>query len=59
MSESCTNNVFLQYIVEQLPEGPAGQVYCVLSTANGNSTKVSDENTVAGVAILEIEEADW
>ncbi|KAL2883670.1 hypothetical protein SGCOL_000815 [Colletotrichum sp. CLE4] len=47
------------YIVEKLPEGPEGQVYCVLSTANGNSTKVSDENTVAGVAILEIEEADW
>jgi rubrerythrin len=36
----------------QLP--PSGQAYIVLSTADGQ-TMVSDENTVSGVAILEIE----
>ncbi|KAK6226939.1 hypothetical protein QIS74_00494 [Colletotrichum tabaci] len=44
------------YVVPEIPEGPKGQVYVVLSTANGKDTKVSDENTVAGVGILEI---DW
>lgn len=33
---------------------PAGQVYVVLSTADGVSTKVSDENTISGVVILEV-----
>ncbi|KAK1984098.1 ferritin-like domain-containing protein [Colletotrichum cereale] len=40
--------------VASIPEGPKGQVYVVLSTANGQDSKVSDENTVAGVGILEI-----
>ncbi|GKT55191.1 ferritin ribonucleotide reductase-like protein [Colletotrichum tofieldiae] len=47
------------YVVADLPEGAKGQVYVVLSTANGKDTKVSDENTVAGVGILEIEDAGW
>jgi len=34
--------------------GPAGQVYVVLSTASGNGNAVSDENTIAGVGILEL-----
>jgi hypothetical protein len=33
---------------------PAGQVYVILSTASGDGTTVSDENTVAGVGILEL-----
>ncbi|PFH61141.1 hypothetical protein XA68_18091 [Ophiocordyceps unilateralis] len=33
---------------------PAGQVYAILSTADGKETKASDENTIAGVAILEV-----
>lgn len=33
---------------------PAGQVYVVLSTASGNGNAVSDENTIAGVGILEL-----
>lgn len=33
---------------------PTGQVYVVLSTADGVSTKVSDENTISGVGILEV-----
>ncbi|KAK2062270.1 hypothetical protein LY76DRAFT_506108 [Colletotrichum caudatum] len=41
------------YVVT-IPPGPKGQVYVVLSTANGKDAKVSDENTVAGVGILEI-----
>jgi hypothetical protein len=36
----------------QLP--PTGQVYVVLSTADGVANKVSDENTISGVGILEI-----
>ncbi|GKT42021.1 protein rds1 [Colletotrichum spaethianum] len=40
--------------VADLPDGVEGQVYVVLSTANGNDAKVSDENIVAGVGILEI-----
>ncbi|KAK2020331.1 hypothetical protein LZ32DRAFT_21314 [Colletotrichum eremochloae] len=40
--------------VASIPAGPKGQVYVVLSTANGKDAKVSDENTVAGVGILEI-----
>jgi len=33
---------------------PAGQVYVVLSTADGVAAKVSDENTISGVGILEV-----
>jgi len=33
---------------------PAGQVYVVLSTADGVKAKVSDENTISGVGILEV-----
>lgn len=31
-----------------------GQVYVVLSTADGASSTVSDENTISGVGVLEI-----
>ncbi|KUJ23574.1 uncharacterized protein LY89DRAFT_606444 [Mollisia scopiformis] len=46
--------------IDMIPAGmagmlpPTGQVYVVLSTADGNSTKVSDENTISGVGILEV-----
>jgi hypothetical protein len=33
---------------------PIGQVYVVLSTADGVSSKVSDENTISGVGVLEV-----
>lgn len=33
---------------------PAGQTYIVLSTADGTTAKVSDENVVSGVAIVEV-----
>ena len=33
---------------------PTGQVYIVLSTADGETTKVSDENTISGVGIIEV-----
>ncbi len=33
---------------------PTGQVYVVLSTADGVNTKVSDENTISGVGIIEV-----
>lgn len=34
---------------------PTGQVYVVLSTANGTDTNLAtDENTISGVAILEV-----
>jgi hypothetical protein len=33
---------------------PTGQVYVVLSTADGVSSKVSDENTISGVGVLEV-----
>ncbi len=33
---------------------PTGQVYVVLSTADGVTTKVNDENTISGVGILEV-----
>ncbi|KAK7402667.1 hypothetical protein QQX98_011575 [Neonectria punicea] len=33
---------------------PKGQVYVTLSTADGKDVKAGDENTVAGVAILEV-----
>ncbi|KAL0939033.1 Protein rds1-like protein 1 [Colletotrichum truncatum] len=42
------------YVVEDIPEGATGQVYVVLSTANGKDAEVTDENTVAGVGIIEV-----
>lgn len=42
------------YVLNALPAGAAGQVYVVLSTASGDGQSVSDENTIAGVGILEI-----
>jgi hypothetical protein len=34
---------------------PTGQVYVVLSTANGTGTNLAtDENTISGVGILEV-----
>ncbi|CZR51510.1 related to stress response protein rds1p [Phialocephala subalpina] len=46
--------------IDMIPAGgngqlaPTGQVYVVLSTADGTTTKVSDENTISGVGILEV-----
>ncbi len=48
--------------INEIPNGsgvasglaPTGQVYVVLSTADGTSTKVSDENTISGVGIVEV-----
>ncbi|OLN88680.1 Protein rds1-like protein 1 [Colletotrichum chlorophyti] len=47
------------YFISNIPNGPEGQVYVVLSTANGQDAKVSDENTVAGVGILEVQDAGY
>lgn len=33
---------------------PTGQVYVVLSTADGTTTKVNDANTISGVGIIEV-----
>jgi hypothetical protein len=34
---------------------PTGQVYVVLSTANGTGTNLAtDENTISGVGVLEV-----
>jgi len=33
---------------------PTGQVYVVLSTADGKTTKINDSNTISGVGILEV-----
>lgn len=33
---------------------PAGQTYVTLNTADGKSANASDENTIAGVALVEI-----
>lgn len=52
----------LQYQIKSLPAGnttqgllpPTGQVYVVLSTADGTKVKAADENTISGVGILEI-----
>ena len=33
---------------------PAGQVYVVLSTADGKDVMASDETTISGVAIIEV-----
>ncbi|KAF7546680.1 hypothetical protein G7046_g9236 [Stylonectria norvegica] len=35
---------------------PSGQVYIVLSTADGKDVMASDENTIAGVAVIEVVE---
>ncbi|KAE8442359.1 hypothetical protein EG329_003430 [Mollisiaceae sp. DMI_Dod_QoI] len=46
--------------IDSIPAGgngtlaPTGQVYVVLSTADGVATKVSDENTISGVGIIEV-----
>ncbi|KAK2599510.1 hypothetical protein N8I77_011261 [Diaporthe amygdali] len=50
------------YTISAIPGGnatagllpPTGQVYVVLSTADGTKVKVADENTISGVGILEI-----
>ncbi|TDZ17737.1 Protein rds1 [Colletotrichum sidae] len=47
------------YTVAGPPSGLDGQVYVVLSTADGSSTKVSDENTIAGVGIAEISDPTY
>jgi hypothetical protein len=52
----------LQYQIASLPAGnaaqallpPSGQVYVVLSTADGTKVKAADENTISGVGVLEI-----
>jgi hypothetical protein len=40
--------------IDTIPKGAVGQVYVVLSTADGTSAKVSDANTISGVGILEV-----
>jgi len=48
--------------IKAIPDGsgvasglaPTGQVYVVLSTADGTSYKVSDENTISGVGLIEV-----
>jgi hypothetical protein len=35
-------------------QDPAGRVYVVLSKADGVKTKISDENTISGIGILEV-----
>lgn len=56
-------NVALQYKISPIPGydydtkgelAPSGQVYVVISTADGNNTKVLDENVISGVGVLEI-----
>ncbi|KAF6841133.1 ferritin-like protein [Colletotrichum plurivorum] len=42
------------YVVDEIPEEAQGQVYVVLSTANGKDAQVSDATTIAGVAIIEV-----
>jgi hypothetical protein len=50
------------YKFDKIPAGdaskgqlaPTGQVYIVLSTADGVNAKVSDENTISGVGIIEV-----
>lgn len=46
------------YKIDAIPTGnglpPTGQVYVILSTADGVNSKTSDENTISGVAILEV-----
>ena len=52
----------LQYQITALPADnatqallpPSGQVYVVLSTADGTKVKAADENTISGVGVLEI-----
>jgi hypothetical protein len=41
--------------IDTIPKGAVGQVYVVLSTADGSEhSKVSDSNTISGVGILEV-----
>jgi len=40
--------------IDTIPKGAVGQVYVVLSTADGMSAKVNDANTISGVGILEV-----
>jgi hypothetical protein len=53
--------ILQQFMVEMIPGAtnttlpPTGQVYVVLSTADGSANnKVSDENTISGVGVLEV-----
>lgn len=54
----------LQYEIDSVPGAdygmagtlpPSGQVYIVLSTADGNMTKVADENVISGVGVIEVD----
>lgn len=49
----------MQYVANEIPDGAEGQVYVVLSTADGTAAKVSDENTIAGVGIVEVGDASY
>lgn len=40
--------------IQSIPTNAVGQVYVVLSTADGVNSKVSDENTISGVGLLEV-----
>ncbi|KAL1867882.1 hypothetical protein Daus18300_006157 [Diaporthe australafricana] len=50
------------YQISRIPGGnataallpPTGQVYVVLSTADGTKVKAADENTISGVGVLEV-----
>ena len=53
-------NTNKDYKIDAIPAGgngklpPTGQVYVVLSTADGVKSKVADENTISGVGVLEV-----
>ncbi|KAF9879285.1 hypothetical protein CkaCkLH20_03518 [Colletotrichum karsti] len=47
------------YVATNVPDGCEGQVYVVLSTADGVNAKVADENTVAGVGIVEVGDSNY
>jgi hypothetical protein len=53
------------YKIKAIPAGgngqlaPTGQVYVVLSTADGVATKVSDSNIISGVGIVEVNPVGW
>ncbi|KAJ4419474.1 hypothetical protein N0V82_004919 [Gnomoniopsis sp. IMI 355080] len=38
---------------------PSGQVYIVLSTADGSATKAADENTISGVGVIEVAVSEY
>lgn len=56
------DSITSQYQISSLPSGnatqgllpPTGQVYVVLSTADGTKVKAADENTISGVGVLEV-----